>query len=374
MPQPIAVEFTDLHIEDDTADVCIDIALQAMELAKSLGVKTVINAGDTLNARKSQTLNSLMAVNRILNIYEENEILMLAIDGNHDKLMYNSENSYMDAFSRHPALALVKTGVHGIISLPTIDISMVSFFSDNNQCTSNEIYADHVRAVNKEAGKHKNKKQLLITHHGFDGAKTNSGVPVSSDLTAKLVSNFDEVHIGHYHDNSTIGRLKYVGSCRQAWFTENKHKGFTIIYDDMSTKHVKSKYKEYTEIDVTLSDDYTKKIDAAVKLLNTKHPNDYKRLHLIGDKASSKSVRDLLPGIKAMGIDVRETNSTDSVHEGTEDHTNFEYIKFNEDDVAGLFMEFGEEEGLSEAEMEYGVELLGRTISKNKYNGKGTGK
>ncbi len=366
MKKPIAIHFTDLHLSDDTAESCADIMRQLVELALSLGVTIIFNGGDTFNTRKSQSLTSLLAFQDFLDYFEENGLKMVSIDGNHDKLDYKSSFSYMDVYVNHKCFHLVKEQSRlGFKEFNSVNISMLSFFSDDNQCTSNKIFVDHLNAISKKVVK-SDRKEILITHHGINGAKSNSGLSIESDISSKLFDKFDTVLVGHYHDgNDLTKKIKYTGSCRQAWFDENKEKGFTIIYDDGSTEFRKAVFKEYTELRVVLTDNYVEKVSAAVKKLNTTYKDDFKRINLVGDRAAIKSID--ISRIKSSGIDVRTTDITNPVEQSVEmPDAGHNYVIFNESDFINLFMEFTDEEGLLDDDIEYGVEILGRTINNNK--------
>lgn len=381
MPKkPVAVLFTDLHIEDSNAEDCVDIAEQALLLALSLGVSVVLNAGDSFNTRKHQSMPCLLAFAKILDLYWAKSVVMIAIDGNHDKLMYNSQDSYLDVYAKHPAIKLVKTYEYNVLNKVNNDrdrsdgvkISMVSFFSDNNQCTSNEQYVKYLKSVALMTETHPNSKHILVTHHGFNGARTNSGTLIETDISTKHVGKFNKVLVGHYHDASVVGsNVTYVGACRQGWFTENKNKGFTIIYDDGSIEHRKSYFREYTEIDVKLEGEYVPAINNAIKSLLKKRDKGYvdyyKRIHLIGDNSSLRSVD--INAIKLKGIDVRTTDITNAVGSETGDIDRPVFVSFDEASVSGLFMEFLEEEGIeSEEAIEYGINVLGRAVTNYKQN------
>ncbi len=350
--RPIAVMFTDLHIGADNADMCKDVAFQAVDLASSLGVKCVINGGDTFNSRKSQSLSSLKVVTKILDYCLDRGIEMIAIDGNHDKLMYKDADSYMDVYATHPAMRLIKT--FNTIFIDNVDVSFASFYSDDNQCTSNSLYVSMIKELTSRAH-----GDILVTHHGINGAKSNSGVAIESDITSKLFSAFKTVLVGHYHDPSSIGKnIHYVGSCRQAWYNENTDKGFVILYSDASFKRVPSSFMKYVEIDVVLIDEYNKRISDAMASLSVEHPLAMKRLHLIGDRVAIRSI-DVM-SIKSKGFDVRTTDNTKNVisDEGVN------YVIFDNNKMAGLFVEFLDEEGIvDDNDVEYGMGVLGRTLS-----------
>lgn len=360
--KPIAVKFTDLHIEDGALEVCRGIALQAIGLAVKLGVKYIINGGDSFNSRKSQSLNCLILMREILDECERNGLVMIAIDGNHDKLMYNSEHSYMDVYSNHPALKLVKRIALFSDIADGLTVSFASFFSDDNQCSSNANYVANIKELSDMASSFKDRVNICVTHHGVDGAKANDGAAVESDISRKLFEAFDMTLIGHYHDEVMLGKkIHYVGSCRQAWYNETNDKGFVVINSDGSYERVRSEFKEYVEETIHLIGEYNAKIEAAMNILDKEHPNDFKRLHLTGDKADLRTID--VTAIKARGFDVRTTDKTAPVTQGAEE---FNYIQFDKSKMAGIFMEFMDEEGIVEdAEMEYGLEVLGRTLNNN---------
>lgn len=361
MSKVAAVELTDLHLEDDTVNICIDVVKQIIALAIKHNVKIILNGGDTFNSRKVQSMMCLQAFEVILDLIYEAGLHMYAIDGNHDKVMYNSAKSYMDPFKHHPALTLIKTYEVGVHVDGELTISMLSFFSDNNQCTSNEIYVKYLKDMARKSVK--TKYHHLISHHGVDGAKSNSGRPIESDISMKLFDPFTSVDFGHYHDRNELSKkIHYIGAAKQSWFSEAKEKGFVLLYDNGTREYVQSIFKQYTELDCVLTDDYVQKVADTVKKLKTKYKDDYQRIHLIGDKASIKSID--INAIKSAGIDVRKTDITNPVEQDGE-HEDFRYVKFEESDMPSLLMEFLDEEGIvDDAEIEYAVDILSRTMNK----------
>jgi hypothetical protein len=71
-----------------------------------------------------------------------------------------------------------------------------------------------------------------------------------------MVSFFNKVFVGHYHDESFVGKnIHYIGSAYQANYGENiTDKGFTILFDDLSTEKINTKFKKYLKFVIDASD------------------------------------------------------------------------------------------------------------------------
>lgn len=356
---PIALLMTDLHIEDSSVEICKDIASQAIELATSLGIKTIINAGDVFTERKSQTFASLMAFISILNEMEKAGITMEVIPGNHDKLDESKEESYLDVFESHPAIFLIRD-TDTCLQSPDLNmtISYIPYFTDEGYLSRlSKCSADVIANFGS-------KTNILITHIGVDGAVNNSGDKIASSIKRSSFVGFDKVFVGHYHDSSKVGdKIEYFGSCRQAWFDERSDKGFTVLFSDSTTEFYQSEYRMYIERNIELDGDYVKKIDSTVKKLIADYPEDMKRIHLIGNAVDIRSVD--VSKIKLKGVAVRTTDISE-VDTSSDESGEFRYVEFDEDSILDLFMEFIEEEGVKDEAVEYGAIVLGKAIERNK--------
>ena len=96
MRKPLTLFSTDWHIDKDNIEEIKSLIIQKLELAKSLNINKVFGLGDFFESRKSQPLQNLKGFGEILQLFEKYGVELIAIPGNHDKLNYLSEDSYLD--------------------------------------------------------------------------------------------------------------------------------------------------------------------------------------------------------------------------------------------------------------------------------------
>lgn len=248
MRRPIAVVLTDTHKNKNNLDLVYSIFEQAVELAVDLGVKDIIHGGDFFTNRIGQNLQTLIYMKKILDLVKYNRLRLHAIPGNHDKTDQDSEESYLDIFSNHPAMILHRN--YACEDIGGLNVSFLGYFEDS--------YSERLSSLKKESKlKSKSKKKVLITHIAFNGVRNNDGTEVENGFTSKSVRWWDKVLVGHYHDSSKIGdNIFYIGSAYQSNFGENSEdKGFTILYNDASLDFEPSIFPKYIKVEIDADDE-----------------------------------------------------------------------------------------------------------------------
>lgn len=349
MAKPIGVILTDTHLDRDNVDAQLSIFKQAIDLAKELGLSEVWHGGDIFESRKSQPLGVLDAFDRILSLFEESEITLVAIPGNHDKVNYDSEKSYLDVFRHHPNFKLVRTYALQHAE-PAEDHSMVTvhflpYFLESGS------YIDRLNDIKIRSGK--NDKDILITHIAVNGVRNNDGSKVENDLNRTAFKKFDSVFVGHYHDQSSIHNVHYIGSALQKNFGEDTNKGFTIVYDDGSHKFVKSMFTEFITLKIDVENTPKQELEGLLK--DYADSTDNIRFKFSGEK--SKLVAIDKSKFERAGIDIK-FDSTDITVDTSIVDTN-EFVQFNKDAVLKEFKEFCKKEKYKATE---GLEYLNKIL------------
>jgi exonuclease SbcD len=252
MRKPLFVLITDTHLfekrseEDslleDNFATNKQVYIEAIRKAKELGHKYIYHAGDVFHSRKSQSVDLQTWFDWLLNLCFDNDIILRVIPGNHDKTSYREIVSFLSAWKYHPAMELVETTKSFEVE-PGIFVHMIPFFDD-------DLYVQMVDRANRE--NQFGQKNILITHIGVNGARASAGKIVTSrDVTTDIFKPFDLVLVGHYHDYSVLddGRIVYVGASHQHNFGENKAKGLTVVYDDLSYEQCALSTPIYTVFD-----------------------------------------------------------------------------------------------------------------------------
>lgn len=279
MKTPIALILADTHLKEDNIEVNKSIFQQAIQLAKSLGLKQIDHAGDFFHSRKSQSQLVLTTFCEILDGINESGLELYSCVGNHDKTSYSSAESFLDPFAEHPAFNLFRGGGFRNTNKDEVDIAYLSYFTD-------ELYCQELKKFNLK----NSPTTVLITHIGVSGAVMNNGTVIASEsITPSLFKDFDLTLIGHYHDAQVLaeGRIRYIGASIQHNFGELTGKGATVLYDDLSTEIIPLKYPQYLKYEISPKDLTVKDIEDLKA--EKQESGDNIRIVLTGSESELKS-------------------------------------------------------------------------------------
>ena len=231
--QVVGVVLTDTHLHAKNILEQHSIYDQVIELALKHDC-AVFHGGDIFDSRKSQPLSVLIAFTEILDKFEDKGVELYAIPGNHDKTDYDAVESYLDCFTGRHCFHLVRE--YDVVKFENVHLHMLPFFSESGS------YLERLKNCIPEKGV----KNLMLTHVAVNGVKNNDGSKVDNSLNRAAFKNFDEILVGHYHDQSRIHNVNYIGSAFQHNYGERyDDKGFTFIYEDGSTEFEESSFKPY---------------------------------------------------------------------------------------------------------------------------------
>jgi exonuclease SbcD len=348
MKTPIAILSSDWHISKSNYEEIIDLINQKIELAKSLKVKRLYCLGDVFNSRNAQELVVLKAFSDILDNIQDADLELHCISGNHDKVGLNNKYSYLDPYRHHPAMNLHDTVVDEYMG---VNIAMIPYFEE-------EFYLSNIKQINLIIEEQfPESPSILLTHQGLNGVKNNDGSEVQNSLTGNLFSGFKQVFVGHYHDISEQGNIRYIGSLKQNNFGEDSDKGFTILYDDCSFEFVRSNFKAYTKIQID-SKTSIEEINSIIKQNN--NSNNHLRLEFIGNQEEVKAIQKSLDVdmIRNLGVDVKFKSDKEFENEeiNFETEINTEITKA---EILGEFNKFTESTSLNR---EIGLKYLKQAI------------
>lgn len=345
--KPITILSSDWHIDKDNQDEISDIITQIIVLAKELGIKEVIVLGDIFESRKAQPLDNLQFFKSILERFNDAGIVLIAIPGNHDKVNYESELSYLDVFSNHPNFKLI-TNYESLIRGELL-LHFIPFFKENT------VYKNYLERIELDS----NKKNILLTHVGLDGVPNNSDLYIPSFLKKDMFNRLFKVFIGHYHNRSSYGKnIFYIGSIKPETFGENNDKGFTIIYDNGEHKDIQSKFKCFETIEFDIDNMSKKEID----LLPEKYKDEDKKVRIVlkGSESKLKSVN--TKTFNNEGIVIKTVNK--ELEQGILQSIKGEFINFNKENIIIEFQTFCQIKSLENTD--YGKEKLFKILTKEK--------
>jgi len=283
-----------------------------------MNVQRCIVLGDIFNSRKSQELSVLIAFKDILDMFYINGIELIAIDGNHDKVSGVSNESYLDPFTNFEFFDLRKEHTH-TRTISDIEFHFVPFYEE-------QLFLQKFKEIKIQ----KDKKNVLCIHQGINGAVNNDRTLVQSDIKKSLFKGFDKVFSGHYHDRNGI----YIGSICQNNYGEDDQKGFTILYDDLTTDFRQSKFKEFIKVNINLNENSQQQIDDIIYQFDANDLNV--RFEFTGDQDKIDSID--TDKYKSLGFDVKKKNK--DIENSLDIANNDEVVEFNDSQIIEEFNKF----------------------------------
>jgi len=332
---PLILISTDWHLDKNNTEVVSELLIQKCELAKSLGLQEIFVLGDCFDSRKAQELATLDTFLEILQmITEEYGLDIFMIPGNHDKVDYSSESSYIAPNQYMKGVHYVKD--FEIVSRETINIYLLPFFEE-------QTWLKYYHLMLEEHPLSKSKKNILLLHTAFSNSINNDGSKVTnSSINYSLLKDWDLVLSGHYHDfQQPFKNTYHVPSIRQKDFGENDNKGFTLINSDLSLEIKKSEFPKF----ITEKIDLSKVSSSEVKNLaqKLKEENSNVRVVLEGpiELVQSFDSKEL----ESLGIKVKKVNpEIEASMDFTESSGQVEELTTEK--ILDLFKEFCKEESL----------------------------
>lgn len=290
MKKPVALLITDTHLSDNNIELVISIFKQAIEYCVKNNIQEIYHLGDWFTSRKAQSLDVLKATMDIIGDFMRNGITCSIIKGNHDAVQADTEDSYLDIFSIYEYFLVCKREF--TFKIPQVEnfyIHLLPYFKEDGS------YIERLKNLEIKPG-----INILLTHIAVTGVKNNDGSEVENNLGLDLFKQYDAVYVGHYHNQSDVGKnIKYIGSAYQANFGEDDKKGFNLLLEDGSLQFIQSEFPKYIKIKANVAD---KKHLLEIKQKHA-HSKDYVRVIVDGDESELKALNK--EEFAAIGIDVK---------------------------------------------------------------------
>lgn len=338
MRKATSIISSDWHIDKNNTEDIIDIVKQKVDLAKQLGVERVFCLGDIFQARSAQPLISLILFGLILEMFDEEGIEFICIPGNHDKVNYESEDSYLDEYKHHPGFELIRN--YEYIQIGDTYHHFIPFF--NEETTYGKYLSKSLAVVSKE----EQKKHILHTHIAVDGVSNNDSYKIENNLKKGKFKEYDSVFVGHYHNRSQVGsNIHYIGSIRPKNFGEDSNKGFTILYDDGSFEYTTTKFRRYEKIIIDVEKQTKKEIE--VILTQYIKSKDAIRFEFIGEGEKLKSID--INKYLTSGIDIKMKPK--EIDNGIMSAEHNEFIEFNKETIKDEFEIFCKDNSIKNKEV-----------------------
>ncbi len=347
---PLFILVADPHVSDTNGQTVFDLFTQVKDAAIGKMIKRIVIAGDLFKWRKAQSLSALMWWIKILKMLTGAGLEVYAIDGNHDKVLADSEDSYVAPFQF--IKGFVYTSRYEMYDMNGVAVHLVSYFGK-------EVYAEVLSEAIACAKKNKDFVNILVSHNEVNGAKMNDGgILAESETEYQAFKAFTTVCMGHFHNKSVLGkRVHFVGSMCPDNFGEDNDKGFTIVYDDGSLKAHNLEFKKYETHKVSVDDVSAEDLDTFLESYG-ELSDTHVRVVFSGSKAAVEAV-DTSRFLSA-GISVK----LDKTVEGEDSDETSAYIEFTDNALVDAFGEFCDERSIKKTDAKLGKKYLKQTLEK----------
>lgn len=339
--KPIAIIFNDTHLKPENEIGVLESVNHLVRYAVKTGIDKLIFAGDLFDSRSFQRQSVLHTLDKALRTINEAGLTLYIIPGNHDKTLYNSEDSFLDIYRFYPGVKFYKS--ISKIQIDGIDITLLPFFSD-----------DILVPLLKEA----EGGDILISHFEMQGSTNLGRVSAKDNITKKMLKKWKRVYLGHYHNHHEITKeIVHLPSLRQNNFGEDSNKGFSVLYDDLSYEIIKGVFRAFNKVSINIESTTTKDLKDLINL--HKNSKDSVRFEFYGEESKVKAIDKSL--FKDTGIDVKIKYDTKHNFDA-DDLIKPEVVKkHNKETVKEAFGRFCEEKGYN---YEEGLVFLNNFLNK----------
>jgi len=346
MKKPIALLFTDIHIERDDIDLVKSILEQSLELAREKHIRYIFLLGDIFTERTGQNmfcLNLFLWYVGKFNTKNVNQELFI-IAGNHDKVDQNIKASYLDIYDVHRNVTVINE--YDFLTVDGMTFHFIPYFKDKKKIE---------KILNSFPT---NDNDYLLTHLAFNGVMNNDGELVTEGIPIKWAKRFKKVFVGHYHNESTVGsNIHYIGSSHAHNFGENNNKGFTLLYNDGSHELIRSSFPKYIQKKIDLSvmnrvqiESLKKKYSGSENFIRFKFIGTDEQLVTIDKREYEK-----------VGIDVKK-ESVELIR-GVHSAENNSFVSFNSKKIKQCFFEYCSKNKITGKRKELGLNYMNKNVA-----------
>lgn len=192
-----------------------------------LGIKTVVNLGDTFDRRKYINFNTLhRAKDMFFDPLAQRNIWSPTIIGNHDTFHKNTNKvNSMELVCNefhYPNLKIINDPQ--VVDVDGFPIVMIPWICQDN-------YLDCYKLIETA------ETDLCMGHFAVNGFVMHVGQVAEEGVNREIFDRYDMVFSGHFHHRSSDGRIHYLGSpSEMTWQDFGDTKGFHIL--DLETRRL----------------------------------------------------------------------------------------------------------------------------------------
>lgn len=349
MKKVVGIFVTDTHLDKGNGELVKDIFDQLIIICKEYKTNRIFHGGDVFTNRSGQPLQCLTDWKDILKKLSQNKIELHVIPGNHDKTDSDDERSYLDVYTE-PCVHLYRSADAKLID--GVCFAFIPFFTDEKWLEEYRRVTEYMADMSDAIGE---SPRILIAHSGFDGVLNNDGTRVDSIIKPSMFKNWTKVLIGHYHNASELAdNVIYPGSAYQNNYGENiTDKGFTIIFEDGSTKFVPSKFPKYIKHVIDAKDKDT--LRNLIDKYDDENRKDYIRFVFTGKKEDCQLINIAeIQGKYGIDCKFQATETAEAMQISQEDSV-FAYDKKS---IIKDFIKFCSDNNIRGEQMKYGLDLV----------------
>ena len=334
--------FTDLHLREDRIEDQTEVLKQiATEANSNKNIEDVFILGDVFHDRNKVSSLLLTVFESFLNsIHKE----VYIISGNHDKPFNEARYSFLTVYKQkwNNKIKVIDYG-----SLLVENILLIPYMPERELLRELRKYYD-------------TKVEYIFLHAGFKNAvlrdkETLKRFLSKDKLSVKLFHHYSKlkkVFCGHYHNayDYPNSNFSYMGNAIQLSHGEDEYKGY-IILDNIKHKyqHVDTIFPKFRTLDLKCNaKDYKKAIDFIKD-----NEGNFIRLRFKDEKERIKTIpEDLLN----KNSKCRELRIDKDFYEKQDEGEEQEIIEAK--NLEESFLEYAEQEEMTEDEKQYGLEKL----------------
>lgn len=212
----------------------------------------VVQLGDVFDRRKYINFNSLKQARGYLFDRLNKEYSTWMLVGNHDTYFKNTNDVN--------SLDLLLDGYHNIVPVDhctTVMFEDISFLLVPWWCEDNDKHIKESLASTNATH--------IIGHFEIDGFEMYKGAIHQGGTTKDIFSNFEAVWSGHFHHQSKVGNIHYLGTpYEMTWSDYGDQKGFHVF--DTDTRELTFVPNPYNIFHKLHYDDTNKQISEVVNI------------------------------------------------------------------------------------------------------------
>lgn len=259
----LALLFSDLHLNDLNRNICLNFIEKMKGDIIKYSPKYVFFLGDFFDSRNGLTEPVLNTARNIFQEIVNTNKKLICIPGNHDKFIETYEKNYIQIYDN-----LIYSLYNYSDKLLEDKITYLFFPYFEGVEFDNQL--KKIILLAKKSKEKNDNEVILLGHYMYE------------QLPEKLTKYCDKIFLGHNHEKEDFPKGSYIGSCIQKGFSEDKYKGYTLLYDDLSTKQIVYENKEYITQIVDLNIFSEEELKIFILKFKEENPNKYLRIELRG--------------------------------------------------------------------------------------------